>query len=240
VHNLSATGSNPDGGLNGGEVYTFEPASALQLDRWAGSNIYWDETTEKLAFEQNPYEMGKSTYQGVFFQWGSLTGISPVGTDWSGSIPIYSNSSGQSTSATWSSIDRYTGTTVDGDELPAEYDICYQLTGGAWRMPTKAELPTATATAVGTSGAITTTANEGTDNIRVGHLFNKQVYVPAAGNRDNSNGELYPAGQNNLYWSNTANNSSRAYPFQYGRYNGGVYFKTGALPIRCIKKTAEE
>jgi hypothetical protein len=234
VHNLSASGSNKDGGLNGGEVYTFKPASYLQLDRWAGSNIYWDGT--KLDFEKNPYEMGKSTYQGVFFQWGSLTGVSPVGTDWSGSIPIYSNSGGQSTSATWSSIDRYTETTVDGDELPTDYDICYQLTNGAWRMPTKAELPTATATAVGTYGAITTTANEGTDNIRVGDLFNKQVYVPAAGNRDYSNGRLYPAGQNDMYWSNTAMNSVLVYVMQYGKIVTGMGgYKAAALPIRCIK-----
>jgi hypothetical protein len=74
---------------------------------FAGSNIYWDGS--KLTFEdvnynaatdpanadKNPGDadyVDKSQYQGVFFKWGSLIGISPKGADgdvWSNSIRIY-------------------------------------------------------------------------------------------------------------------------------------------------------
>jgi len=47
---------------------------------WAGSNIYWDDNEQRLTFLPEttlPWE-GQG-YQGVYFMWGSLVGISPVG-----------------------------------------------------------------------------------------------------------------------------------------------------------------
>jgi hypothetical protein len=56
---------------------------------WAASNIYWDSVNERLTFDrevtETPYNQG---YQGVYFRWGSLVGISPAGT-FSNSTPLY-------------------------------------------------------------------------------------------------------------------------------------------------------
>jgi hypothetical protein len=55
----------------------------LRRPVWAGSNIYWDgnATTGKLTFSTEG-DKTKEGYQGVFFIWGSLVGVSPalVGT----------------------------------------------------------------------------------------------------------------------------------------------------------------
>jgi hypothetical protein len=54
----------------------------------AGSNIYWDAINERLTFDDVDVKTNEH-YQGVLFKWGSLIGISPVGS-WNGnSTPIY-------------------------------------------------------------------------------------------------------------------------------------------------------
>lgn len=56
---------------------------------WAGSNIYWDGS--KLTFD-GVGDLSHKNYQGVYFQWGSLTGIAPNGSNpsaWSTSILVY-------------------------------------------------------------------------------------------------------------------------------------------------------
>ncbi|GHV05174.1 hypothetical protein FACS189416_4520 [Bacteroidia bacterium] len=45
---------------------------------WAGSNIYWDGA--KLTFADSD-DKSKEQYQGVFFKWGSLVGMSSAGTN---------------------------------------------------------------------------------------------------------------------------------------------------------------
>ncbi|MBK5722597.1 FimB/Mfa2 family fimbrial subunit [Dysgonomonas sp. Marseille-P4677] len=63
---------------------------------WAGSNIYWDGT--KLTFD----DVGVTThrqYQGVFFQWGSLYGITSLRGKWSLNMLLYPPSGGTSTPA---------------------------------------------------------------------------------------------------------------------------------------------
>jgi hypothetical protein len=59
---------------------------------WAWSNIYWDATTDpsnpKLTFDTE--NKGNQGYQGVFFRFGSLVGLSPSPiSNFSGSIRIY-------------------------------------------------------------------------------------------------------------------------------------------------------
>jgi uncharacterized protein (TIGR02145 family) len=63
--------------LNTGLTYTFAPSEALAVeDRWASSNIYWD--GQKLTFDGVKSTLFNEFYQGVFFKWGSLIGISPA------------------------------------------------------------------------------------------------------------------------------------------------------------------
>jgi hypothetical protein len=66
--------------INSGQVHTFAPEAELVKEKvtaWAGSNIYWDDKAMQLTFDP----VGTTThqfYQGVFFKWGSLVGISPA------------------------------------------------------------------------------------------------------------------------------------------------------------------
>jgi hypothetical protein len=77
----------------------------LRLPIWARSNIYWDDGTSynpvrppKLTFIPAADDPADNVddhqgYQGVFFKWGSLVGISPARTstsnNFSGSTPVY-------------------------------------------------------------------------------------------------------------------------------------------------------
>jgi hypothetical protein len=77
--------------LSGGVSYTI--TMRLRTPIFARSNIYWDATAQKLTFEpaaDNPAQNddAKAGYQGVFFRFGSLVGISPVG-NFSGTTDIY-------------------------------------------------------------------------------------------------------------------------------------------------------
>ncbi|MDR1526771.1 MAG: hypothetical protein LBS46_03755, partial [Dysgonamonadaceae bacterium] len=59
--------------------------------KFAASNIYWDNTAQKLTFapySETPSSVPENQYQGVFFKFGSLIGISPVGTSWNNSTTL--------------------------------------------------------------------------------------------------------------------------------------------------------
>jgi hypothetical protein len=80
---------------------------------WAGSNIYWVTTTGNngyLTFDAT--DKGNQGYQGVFFKWGSLVGVSPAQGSGSNdteknafttSTPVYvpTYSAGSPASSTW-------------------------------------------------------------------------------------------------------------------------------------------
>jgi hypothetical protein len=87
----------------------------LRIPIFARSNIYWDDTAQKLTFvpaADNPAQNNdtKAGYQGVLFKWGSLVGISPVMTaqpnpdDFLSTTPIYVPVVNSTlTSSTWNS-----------------------------------------------------------------------------------------------------------------------------------------
>jgi hypothetical protein len=65
---------------------------------WAKSNIYWDDSAQKLTFVPASGSTAYQGYQGVFFRWGSLVGISPAQKSGSndtekdafdGTVPLY-------------------------------------------------------------------------------------------------------------------------------------------------------
>jgi hypothetical protein len=75
---------------------------------WAGSNVYWVITSGNngyLTFDAT--DKGNQGYQGVFFKWGSLVGVSPAQTGSSGAfsasttvyVPTYN--AGTPASSTW-------------------------------------------------------------------------------------------------------------------------------------------
>jgi hypothetical protein len=55
---------------------------------FAGSNIYWDAENQRLTFKDVDYVGDENKYQGLYFKWGSLVGISPM-DNWSGSTVVY-------------------------------------------------------------------------------------------------------------------------------------------------------
>jgi uncharacterized protein (TIGR02145 family) len=123
------------------DVRVVAVAKKLELDddgaargSFAGSNIYWDGS--KLTFD-GAGSTSKQYYQGVFFKWGSLVGISPAaqgsGTDkrtWSGAETIYrttaynGSATGGGTKPTWKSsvaastvYDSYKAIPYESDEF---------------------------------------------------------------------------------------------------------------------------
>jgi hypothetical protein len=74
------------------EGYSYTLVISFKKTLWAKSNIYWDEVEQKLTFDT--YENSHQGYQGVFFKYGSLVGVSPArvggSDDYAGQdVPIY-------------------------------------------------------------------------------------------------------------------------------------------------------
>ncbi|GHT35185.1 hypothetical protein AGMMS49574_24060 [Bacteroidia bacterium] len=133
---------------------------------WAGSNIYWDDIKKTLTFADSD-DKSKEQYQGVFFKWGSLVGISPSGVNWSPQttyVPDVTAIDGTwnatTSYTTWASIlPVITSPVIFGTDIPyltdetnttniadLKGDICVYLTkigaapkGKRWRMPTADE-----------------------------------------------------------------------------------------------------
>jgi hypothetical protein len=113
--------------LEAGKSYTLRVK--LRAPKWAGSNIYWVKTgtynngsgdagdVGYLTFDQhyvNGNDAPHKGYQGVFFKWGSLVGISPAETEVPGSpgtmtveflptTPVYIPTYGGVGTSTWKS-----------------------------------------------------------------------------------------------------------------------------------------
>ncbi|MDR1527743.1 MAG: fimbrillin family protein [Dysgonamonadaceae bacterium] len=65
--------------LNAGDSYILQVNLKNPPVKWAGSNIYWNGSA--LTFEPYGPPSAKNNYQGVFFIFGSLVGISPSNPD---------------------------------------------------------------------------------------------------------------------------------------------------------------
>jgi len=139
---------------------------------WAGSNIYWNGTT--LTFDDTPADPANPTpadeanwcKQGVYFQWGSLWGLDPTGSDystlWSGVVYAPSGSGYIQTAVARSDyasgLPRVDDSNLGITDRNRAYlyeitngstgigDICKYLTeigsapgGKKWRMPTSIE-----------------------------------------------------------------------------------------------------
>jgi hypothetical protein len=68
--------------------YSYRLRVRLRIPIWAKSNIYWDGTGKKLTFVTAEGNTDKQGFQGVFFKWGSLVGVSPRGS-YSNATAIY-------------------------------------------------------------------------------------------------------------------------------------------------------
>ncbi|MDR0542994.1 MAG: fibrobacter succinogenes major paralogous domain-containing protein [Dysgonamonadaceae bacterium] len=101
--------------LQSGHSYTLQMNVKNGL-AFAGSNIYWDGS--KLTFKPNNYVGPENYYQGVFFRWGSLVGIAPVG-EFGSSVRFYVPQYNSGSSPGWSmSVNSYSWTNVPYYKYP--------------------------------------------------------------------------------------------------------------------------
>ncbi|NDV84512.1 hypothetical protein D0T87_21345 [Bacteroides sp. 51] len=132
---------------------------------FGGSNIVWKDG--KLTFSTGPNDLSVDAQaQGVFFQWGSLVAISPVGTTFSSSQILYKPDEYTTAITSWTTIPYVNETTapfnndVQTEDDFATYnsntgynastgkgDICRYISAkgwvaGSWRLPTSAEQKT--------------------------------------------------------------------------------------------------
>jgi hypothetical protein len=151
--------------LQAGRSYTLQVNFKRFTGFFAASNIYWDGS--KLTFDAI-VNGNNRRYQGVFFKWGSLVGISP--TNETVYLPSYNSGSSPSWSGTenissffggYSSIPLENNASIPADQtvnwlaadaqnMPDKWnahtgDICRYISengygpGGKWRMPSAQE-----------------------------------------------------------------------------------------------------
>jgi hypothetical protein len=242
-NNLFATFTQ---GLTEAGNYTL--AVDLEKFGFSGSNIYWD--GERLTFDKtasNPSNPGLSSryYQGVFFSWGSLVGVAPIG----GSDPTFyippengveewevkaMSASGLSVSTSYGSSPPYT--VPGGNDAIYLYnhedfsnyrgDICSYLTNGSWRMPTNSEFGSAWDYSW-VNGSSATMNLEGTATITAGRMRD-YVFFPVAGFYRFFQG-IYPQllGVNGIYWSGSSNGVIYGYGINFNdSFVDGTYDHT--------------
>jgi hypothetical protein len=89
----------PDKTLEAGKKYTL--TVKFRTPKFAASNIYWDNTNRRLTFavySDTPSSVTANKYQGVYFKFGSLIGISPAGAWYENATLLYVPPTGKSTS----------------------------------------------------------------------------------------------------------------------------------------------
>ncbi|GHU82069.1 hypothetical protein FACS189415_1830 [Bacteroidia bacterium] len=240
---------------------TVEQEEPLRL-HWAGSNIYYDATLKHLTFADYN-DKSKEQYQGVYFQWGSLWGISSSGAYTTGNTVTYQK--GVEVAATdapaWTAIPRVKSdpgvyprganylTTVH-DTTKNIGDICQYLTelgyapaGKRWRMPTSAEF--GEAGDYGNVGAtpwpgVSTVNAAGTTVFTNGKQLRKlnTPFFPASGYRGFSGGALYIDGQYGYAWSSSPSSAAGGFNLYFN--SAAAYPATDAntrtrgMPVRCV------
>jgi hypothetical protein len=109
--------------------------------KWAGSNIYWDGTQLTFAPAGTPLSDPRTKYSGVYFQWGSLVGISPAGDDplgilrppYEATVPLYEPTYDPATGAnSWAINDSHNAGETGFQEIPSfqgiDFDDAYRGT----------------------------------------------------------------------------------------------------------------
>jgi uncharacterized protein (TIGR02145 family) len=217
---------------------------------WAYSNIYLN-ADGNPTFETYP-DSGKEDYQGIYFRWGSLFGISADDTNATQPYLVFSPNGYTGTIPTqYGDVPYDNVSTTDLSDYDAETgigDICRYITtkgwvSGKWRMPTPAEYQTlidAGAEEIGTFDDITGTNADGTTAIGSGYYLGigaARRFFPASGFRHN--GTIYFHGRTGQYWTTTpGTNTTSAYKFSLDA-DGAIYYnnimiRTYALSIRCV------
>jgi hypothetical protein len=248
--------------LTAGTSYTL--AVNIKRTRWAKSNIYWDPTLNNgngaLTFDT---QEGHEDYQGVFFKWGSLIGIAPMGSanlyenvdpplyippvgggNWDYSKTVSSADSPWADAGTWDAIPL--STYGDMSDSYADYrgDICRYLRGSTWRLPNINEFGSISDYVAGVTSYMTN-PNDATGrgllgergSMYQGAFFPHTTYMSNGRMVDSANNRIGQAGD---YWSRTPYGSGVnaggclfTVPFMGESATSGADYR--AMPIRCIK-----
>ncbi|GHT84679.1 hypothetical protein FACS18947_2470 [Bacteroidia bacterium] len=240
------------------EVTQEEP---LRL-HWAGSNIYYDATLKHLTFADYN-DKSKEQYQGVYFQWGSLIGITPVGPYSATNTVTYQKGveAAAADAPAWNAIPHVTApatpygrvenylTEIAHDPGNDIGDICKYLTelgyapaGKRWRMPTSAEF--GEASDYGNVGAtpwpaVTSVNADGTDLFANGKQLRKlnTPFFPASGYRYYSSGALNGVGQYGYAWSSSPSSATGGFGLAFdssAAYPAFYNYRTYGFPVRCV------
>jgi uncharacterized protein (TIGR02145 family) len=206
---------------------------------WAGSNIYYDANLGHMTFAGHN-DIDKMAYQGVYFKWGSLLGISTTGamdTEYQPGVTMTFPKEGgvvTALSPAWNDIPYIAGETGEEGDLDSKYlsqqghnpnenkgDICKCLSDkkmgppGKWRMPTASEFGRVNYDQEGNFSAVNGN-EEGTVNVFTGFSLREGSpdgyipYFPASGMRF-GDGKVGVIGSTCFYWSSSPVNNTNAY-----------------------------
>jgi hypothetical protein len=226
----------------------------LKAPKFAGSNIYYNGST--LIFDPHGSNDNQG-YQGVYFKFGSLMGISGVGDFTANTTLVYKPTGGSKTYGSWAAIE-YTSSGDIGEDNSSggTGDICRYLSQGSYRLPVSGEWGVDHSTAfyssppvaggwvkiTGSASTAVGSAEGKTDLIKtkqVSYAFNQtmNVALPMAGHRTTA--VLAGVGGNGNGGTGTgesSNNQCRYITFYSNTIiTNGTVARDFALPIRCVK-----
>jgi hypothetical protein len=237
----------------------------LRTTIWARSNIYWEGNASSgyLTFVRAGTDVTKEGFQGLFFKFGSLFGISPEGvanSAFTNTTPVYSpNSSTPITNLSWDAIPRWNkayGNVVNNDHTDQSVgDICEYLDSD-YRLPKLGEFGTTNFTWDARQEGWVYSGSVGSADIgdafgRYNLISNSRIFArnttmdnvrfPAPGHRSYNAGELIGKGNGGNYWIGLAYDSEydEAYMMSFMMLGLNASAHTSvhnAGSVRCVKK----
>jgi hypothetical protein len=230
--------------------------------KWAYSNIYID-NSGNLTFATAP-DAVKEHYQGIYFLWGSLIGISPAGADDSNfalTDIVFTPSEFTGSIPSWTGIPYNTGTEVTSgyDAAAGIGDICAYISSkgwvdGEWRMPTQYDYwgLAGGGYEISPGAGMIEGNSKGTTQIAQGWFMStgdNRRMLPANGYRFYEPNDSYPDGQisgvgaSGNYWTSTPATDDIAdytlkaayLPFnEITIYPQTFYYRQNGFAVRCV------
>jgi uncharacterized protein (TIGR02145 family) len=218
---------------------------------FAYSNVYFDSSAGQLTFATEP-DAVKQHYQGLFFHWGSLIGISPIGTFDINSSIIFRPTEYLGTPTGYSNIP-YDNITASGnltgfDATSGIGDVCRYISAngwvsGNWRMPTTDEFIEVANNHSWAKGTNISGQSDGTGAMNGGLIYASQYFFPDTYRRSGtSSGPLDNSVERGTYWTESTTTATTAHTFVLWSEEEHVTYSSSAtkqyaFAVRCIQET---